>query len=370
VGFVVARNRRALAAITVTAFAGGVAEALFLITVTRTAFAITDGDEQVGIVAGWFLSVNLTLLVAFCFVAARIAAAVFSAWQSALLSARVVARLRKRLARTFLDAEWEVQQGQKSGSLQEFIGGYSSQASGLMGALSSGFVAAANLLAMLGLAVAVDPLGALVMIVSVSVLGSLLRPLRSAVRRRANVNQVAGMELATSVNEESQLGMELHVFHVQDQAAERLDGRIDRAQITGRRVQFASALASAMYSGLAYIALLFALGVVSLSSATTLTSLGAVMLVMLRSLSYGQALQGAYLGVSSSAPSIERLMGQLDHFEKSKRLDGGQPVGSIGRIEVDHVTFAYPGDKSVLHDVSLTIEQREIVGIVGPSGGG
>ena len=34
-------------------------------------------------------------------------------------------------------------------------------------------------------------------------------------------------------------------------------------------------------------------------------ALGAVMLVMLRSLSYGQALQAAYVGVSSSSPSIE-----------------------------------------------------------------
>ena len=355
---------------TATAFAGGVAEALFLVIVTRTAFAITGGKGQVGIVAGWFLSVNMTLLVAFGFVTARIAAAVWATWQSALLSTKVVARLRKRVARAFLDAEWEVQQGQQAGSLQEFVVGYSAQAAGLMGALSSGFVALANLVAMLGLALAVDPLGALVMTMSVLVLGSLLRPLRAAVKRRANVDQIAGMQVATAVNEVSQLGMELHVFHVQDRAADRLSRRIDRSETTGRRVQFASGLSSAVYSGLAYVALLLALGVVSLSPTTSLTSLGAVMLVMLRSLGYGQALQGAYLGVSSKAPSIDRLMGQLEHFEQGKRHDGGQAVGTVGGIEVDHVTFAYPGDRAVLHDISLTIEQREIVGIVGPSGGG
>ena len=129
VKFVVARNRRALAFMTATAFAGGAAEALFLVTVTRAAFAVTEGKEQVGIVAGWFLSVNLTLLVAFGFVMVRIAAAVWATWQSALLSNRVVARLRKRVARAFLDAEWEVQQGQQAGSLQEFVVGYSSPGS-------------------------------------------------------------------------------------------------------------------------------------------------------------------------------------------------------------------------------------------------
>jgi len=370
VKFVVARNRRALTFMTATAFVGGVAEALFLITVTRAAFAITDGDDQVGIVARWFLSVNMTLLVAFGFVIARIAAAVGAAWQSARLSHRVVARLRKRVALTFLDAEWEVQQRQQAGSLQEFVVGYSAEAAGLMGALTTGFVASANLVAMLGLALAVDPLGALVMLLSVLVLGSLLRPIRAAVKRRANANQIAGMQMATAVNEVSQLGMELHVFHVQHRAADRLSQRIDRSETTGRKVQFANSLSSAVYSGLAYIALLLALSVVSLSSATTLTSLGAVMLVMLRSLAYGQALQASYLGVSSSAPSIERLMSQLEHFERGKRYDGGQAVCTVGGIKVDGVTFAYSGDQAVLHDVSLSIEQREIVGIVGPSGGG
>lgn len=41
-----------------------------------------------------------------------------------------------------------------------------------------------------------------------------------------------------------------------------------------------------------------------------------------------------------------------------------------GKIELDHVTFAYEGDLDVLDDVSITIEPGETVAIVGPSGGG
>ena len=41
-----------------------------------------------------------------------------------------------------------------------------------------------------------------------------------------------------------------------------------------------------------------------------------------------------------------------------------------GRIEVDHVTFAYGDDPDVLNDVSLTVEPGETVAVVGPSGGG
>ena len=41
-----------------------------------------------------------------------------------------------------------------------------------------------------------------------------------------------------------------------------------------------------------------------------------------------------------------------------------------GRIDVDHVSFAYQGDLAVLHDVDLHIRPGETLAIVGPSGGG
>ena len=41
-----------------------------------------------------------------------------------------------------------------------------------------------------------------------------------------------------------------------------------------------------------------------------------------------------------------------------------------GRIDVDHVSFAYQGDLAVLHDVDLHIRSGETLAVVGPSGGG
>ena len=41
-----------------------------------------------------------------------------------------------------------------------------------------------------------------------------------------------------------------------------------------------------------------------------------------------------------------------------------------GRIDVDHVSFAYQDDLAVLHDVDLHIHPGETVAVVGPSGGG
>ena len=41
-----------------------------------------------------------------------------------------------------------------------------------------------------------------------------------------------------------------------------------------------------------------------------------------------------------------------------------------GRIDVDHVSFAYQDDLAVLHDVDLHIRSGETIAVVGPSGGG
>ena len=75
---------------------------------------------------------------------------------------------------------------------------YSGQASNLMNGINQAVVAAANLIALLGLAIVVDPLGAAILVVTVSVLGLVLRPLRSAVRQRSGRSADAGMTLATS----------------------------------------------------------------------------------------------------------------------------------------------------------------------------
>jgi ABC-type multidrug transport system fused ATPase/permease subunit len=352
------------------AFAGGLAEALFLITVTRAAFAITDGKERVGIVSNWFLSVNQTLLLALGLILVRLALAAFASWHSARLTSSVVAEVRARLAAAFLDASWEIQQSQRGGSLQELLTSYSNQASFLMGSFSQGVLATANLVALIGMAVAVDPLGAAVLVISVGVLGLLLRPMRRAVRRRARDAASAGMDFATSVNEVSDLGMELHVFHVQRPVESKVANLIERARQRTVRLQFVQGLTAPLYTGLAYLALLGALALVATSDATSLTSLGASMLVMLRSLSYGQALQSAHTNVSSSVPAIEELQRQLEVFETGRRRDGGQHIESVGELRAENLWFAYPEGPPVLRDISFSIRSREIVGIVGPSGGG
>ena len=368
--FVLKGYYRALALVAAAALAGGLAEAVFLVTITRAALAITDGAERVGIVAGWFVSINQMLLLAVLLVVVRVALAGLSIWQTARVSTSVVARIRGRLSRAYLESSWEVQQNQQTGGLQEFVLGFSGKASGLMSGASGSIVALANLVAMLGLAIAVDPLGAVAMLTAIVVLAAVLRPIRSMVRVRARANNRASIQLATNVSETENMGKELHVFHVQGPARKRLEVGIAQLRRTQRSLSVVANSASTVYSGVAYFALIGALFAVTYSSAASLSSIGAALLVMLRSLSYGQALQGSYLAIITNAPGVEDLIAQVDLFESERRRDGGEPVGSVGSVDLDDVSFAYEPGQPVLRDVSFHLDSREVVGIVGPSGGG
>ena len=70
-----------------TSFLGGLIEAVFLVGVTRAAFAITEGDESFGVIAGIEMTVWSLILISFALVLARTALGLLSNWQSARLAA-------------------------------------------------------------------------------------------------------------------------------------------------------------------------------------------------------------------------------------------------------------------------------------------
>jgi ABC-type multidrug transport system fused ATPase/permease subunit len=349
---------------------GGMLEALFLVVVTRAAFAITDGDDSVGVVAGRTVPISTVVLVSLVLVVLRVALAVAATWQSARLSATVTADLRTELGSAFLRADWASQHGERSGRLQELLTTFSNQGSQLVGSVMQGVTAGFSLLALLLSAVLIDPLASVAVIVVVAVLATVLRPLRAAVRRQAKKTSITGMEFATSLSEISQLGMEMHVFNVQPQTERRVATLIESNANVTERMVFLRGMVPAVYTGLAYLALVVGLAVVAALDSANITSVGAVMLVMLRSLSYGQAVQTASATINATKPFLDSLQAELERYRAAAVVDRGAQVGSVGRLALVDVTFEYTANAPVLRSVSLAIERNEVVGIVGPSGSG
>jgi ATP-binding cassette subfamily B protein len=353
-----------------TSFAGGLSEAVFLVLVTRTAFAITDDADNVGFIASASLSLPAALAVSLLLVIARVGFGVVGSSQAATLSAAVVRDVRLDLARSFIRASWSSQHGERAGRLQELQTTFAGMGAVLISSIATCISTGVNLLALLLMAVAVDPIASLVVIGAVALLGSVLRPLRSAVRRQAQRTGESGMEFATALSETSQLGLEMHIFGVQSEIEQRIEALIEHDASVSRRLGFLRGLVPSVYSGLAFVALVGGLALAATIDSTDLTSVGAVLLVMLRSLSYGQGLQTSITTINSSLPFVDTLQLELDKYRAAAVADGQVPIGNVGVLNLNSVSFSYVAGTSVLSDVNATIRPHEVIGVVGPSGSG
>ncbi len=75
--------------------------------------------------------------------------------------------------------------------------------------------------------------------------------------------------------------------------------------------------------------------------------------------------------IAQTAVGVERIRAILDADNIiPQRPDARKPEKLAGEIEFDHVAFSYSEDAPVLKDVSFHIKPGQIVGIVGPTGGG
>lgn len=105
----------------------------------------------------------------------------------------------------------------------------------------------------------------------------------------------------------------------------------------------------------------FAKGQITLTAALTILLLAADFFLPLR-------LLGSYFHIAmNGAASAEKIFRLLAADEPA---DGTQEAGEGTTLKLDHVTFGYENDRTILHDVSLCIPQGSFVSLVGESGCG
>ena len=75
--------------------------------------------------------------------------------------------------------------------------------------------------------------------------------------------------------------------------------------------------------------------------------------------------------VAQAAVGVDRIRGILDADDIIPEHPDAREAGKLaGEIEFEHVAFAYTADAPVLKDVSFKIKAGQLVGVVGPTGGG
>lgn len=371
---VVVENRGRLAVLAAVSLLGGLAEASVLVLVARVGVAISAGETSIGFGLGPLGSFDAripTLLgTAGAIVALKFGLQVISARLAAMLAASELGRVRKRLFRLFLEASWTLQSQEREGRLQEFMTTYAGNAAAVLGSIVHGITGVCTLSALMIAAIAVSGVAAFAVLATIAILLVVLRPFRSGVRRRSSVAAGVQLEFATALTESTLMAQEIRIFNVEQVMQARMEASIDAHSQAFFRTRFLSGVLPSVYQSAALAFIIIVLAVTYAIDPSNLASLGAVLLLLIRSLSQGQLLQSVYQYLHENAPYLERLDADAGAYRAAAVERRGESIGQIGAIAFDQVSFEYEPGVPVLRSVSFHVTRGELIGIVGPSGSG
>lgn len=192
--------------------------------------------------------------------------------------------------------------------------------------------------------------------------------------RRVTDQEIHEATSASSVQLESMGSMEaLKVSGMTDDFLARWKEIYERALGRTKQRMILQGAVSSISSGIQvfgpFIVMLVGLQLV-ISGATELGAVVASQTLTATALGTVTSLSGSFTQFIQAHAQVDRLA-DIIHQDDEPQIFGSQDIEVTGRLEIDHLSFSYPGSEAqVLSDVSLTAEAGERVAIVGPSGSG
>lgn len=366
----VAPYKGRIAVLSLVSLGGALLEALFIVLLTGIGMALAGGNIAVGPAFGRFLSVTTALILAALSLTLRVAFSLLSVKVAAHFAAAVTTAQRRRLSHAYLRTSWATQQAEPTGRLQELLTSFVSRITQTVTTLSTAITAGLSLLAFLGTGLFVNPLATGAVLVALTVVGGILTPIRRAIRRRSGRNAKAGLAFANAVSELGALGLEMQTYGAERHFEDRIDKLTEDSTVTQRRTQELQGALPQIYMTLAYGAVLAGVALLSLAPDFDLAVVGAVMLLMLRSLSYGQQLSTASATIAASLPFLEGVEETVRRYAEAAAVPGAARLEAVVPLELVDVSFAYAADRTALAGVSFRLEPGEAIGVIGPSGAG
>lgn len=363
---------RRLAGLAAISFTGGLVEAGLIVLLARVAVAATEDPQELELLP-WIdvtVTIPVAVLVLLLLLAGKVLTGILIARGSAAMATSALTEVRLRLLGSFLGASWPVQATERQGHLQELMTTHADRVTRVNFALATFVTASLNMAILVVIALVVDPVAAIAIVVLGAMLSLSLRPLAALVRRNAARHVAAGERFASAVAEVVSTARELHIFGTSNRVFSNLEALHARQAQPYRRSRFLQALGPQLYQAAALLVLILGLGLVSTTGSSNLAAIGAVVLLLLRALGYGQQSQAAFQTLNDTVPYLDRVRRQRDVYLANQAQDGETPVASLGRLELDNVRYEYIPDRPVLRGVSGTIDRGEAVGIIGPSGSG
>ncbi len=367
---------RLLAALAVFSIVTGFGQAALLIVVVRAMTALTTDTALISGTIGPLSATDLTtgelIAIGFGLVGLVLVAELATAFTAGRLLSRSVQSTRRKMLALYSAASYEEQTARPRGDTQEVLVAQPNRAAGVTGALGAFVIAMVNFTVLVASAFVVSPVAALAVFAGMALVIAALRPLIRLTRRLAREGVQAARRLGAAMVERLELTRETRGFGVEEGVDERIRELIDEAATITRRQRVVARVTTAGYRTGAFVMILGMLAVIHATGASNLAALSGALLMLIRSLNYGQAAQTSYQNLNETLPNVESLVREQRRLRAAAAVSGSglPPSGRVGCIEFDGVRFAYPDGEEVLHGVSFVIEHGDFVALVGPSGAG
>lgn len=367
---IVKSHRGLILGLVVTSFISAGFEALLLVIMTAMAVALVSGANDIGPYFGITMQAHSAIIAAALLLLLRIGLGLGSVLISTKLVAQVTIRQRHKLADAYLNASWDVQSMEPPGRLQELLTSFVSRVTLTIQAYTSALTSLLSLAAFLATSLLLDLLSTAMAAGVIILIGTVLVPFRGIIRNLSSKWSKADIAFAGSVAELGALGREMQIFGVRDQFIETIDSLSITAATNQRRAQALNSFQSQLYMALAYAAVLAGIGVSNSFGIRNVTVMGAILLLMLRSLSYGQSLASARASIAAYSPFVDKVQSLTAEYERTPAPSGKLRYKDPLPLVVENASYAYSPQNLALKNISFEIQSGEIIGVVGPSGSG
>ncbi|MEZ5245420.1 MAG: ABC transporter ATP-binding protein [Acidimicrobiales bacterium] len=362
-------EQRALVGIVALTLVGTMGEAGFLVIIARAGVALANGDEVITLQGDHTVTMVVGLAAAAAFIALRFVANIGGAALSSVSMARASIRLQSEFTDAYLATAWDVKHGLAPGRVQQLLSNYARTAVNVVAAVSRGLTAGVSLFALIAVAFAIQPYITIVAAVLVAALGAAMMPLRRKVQQVSQRAAAAQVAFGTRVHETESMALEIEVHGVRDAVADRVRTDATEAANALGWSQFAQLAIGPAYQLVAYGGVVGLLAVGISTGVDDIGTVGAVLILLLRCLGYGQSLQVARAQYVQADVYTTALADEVVRYREATPAAGTASADTRTGLSAVGLDYTYD-DEPTLHDLSFEVAPGSIIGVVGPSGSG